>query len=161
MLKLTVAVLALVLAGTASAGWRSLRVDGSSEAGFAESLAAFKEKLGPVRAVVFEAALQDIWAQGAKIADAAQREYTPNEYFRQVDGLGYNEVVTYTDPTGDTAQTRYKAAKQAAYANRVAALTDPRNNPRQAARNASNTLGWQPEPSNCFTCEQTRGSPMR
>ena len=33
MLKLTVAVLAVALAGTASAaGWRSLRVDGSSEA---------------------------------------------------------------------------------------------------------------------------------
>ena len=43
MLKLTVAVLAVALAGTASAaGWRSLRIDGSSDASFTTSLAAFQ-----------------------------------------------------------------------------------------------------------------------
>ncbi len=42
MLKLTVAVLAVVLAGTASAErWRDLRVDASSEDAFAKSLEAF------------------------------------------------------------------------------------------------------------------------
>ena len=45
MLKLTVAVLAVALAGTASAaGWRSLRVDASSEAAFEQSLAVFKDE---------------------------------------------------------------------------------------------------------------------
>ena len=111
MLKLTVAVLAIVLAGTASAtGWRSLRVDGSSEAAFAESLAAFKKKLSPARRHVFGEALKDIWVQGTKDAEVEQREYTASEYYRQVDGLGYEEVVTFTDPTGDTAQMRYRAA---------------------------------------------------
>ena len=44
MLKLTVAVLATVLAGTAgAAGWRGLRVDGSSEA-FTQAIAAFKTR---------------------------------------------------------------------------------------------------------------------
>lgn len=111
MLKLTVAVLAVGLAGTASAaGWRSLRVDGSSEASFAESVAAFQQKLSPARRLVFDLALQDIWIQGTKGAEADQREYTATEYFRQLDGLGYQEVVTFTDQTGDTAQMRYRAA---------------------------------------------------
>ena len=119
MLKLAVVVLAVALAGTASAeGWRSLRIDGSSEAAFAESLAAFKEKLPRVRAHVFEAALQDIWVQGATIADADQREYTAGDYFRQVDGLGYKEVVTFMDPTGDTAKMRFKAVYANLYGNR-------------------------------------------
>ena len=111
MLKLTVAVLAVALAGSASAaGWRSLRVDGSSDASFAESVAAFKEKLPLARRYAFELALQDIWVQGARDAEAAQREYTTSDYFRRLDGLGYSEVVTLLDPTGDTEQARRKVA---------------------------------------------------
>jgi len=108
MLKLTMAVLAIALAGTASAGWRSLRVDGSSEATFKESVAAIQEKLPEVRRHLFAAALQDIWVERSKAAAAEQREYTESEYFRQLDGLGYQEVVRFTDPTGDTADTRFR-----------------------------------------------------
>src|SRR5688572_5651228 len=55
MLKMMFAVLALALAGTASAaGWRSLRVDGSSEEAFAQSLEVFKDKLSPARAYAYE-----------------------------------------------------------------------------------------------------------
>ena len=76
MLKITVAVLAIALAGTASAaGWRSLRIDGSSEASFAESVDAFKDKLSLSRRYAFAWALQDIWVKGVKDAEAAQREY--------------------------------------------------------------------------------------
>jgi len=111
MLKLTVAVLAVALAGTASAaGWRSLRVDASSEASFTESMAAFQEKLSPARNYVFLRALQDIWVQGTKSAEAEQGEYTDSDYLRQLDGLGYDAVVKLTDPTGDTAQTRLREA---------------------------------------------------
>ena len=61
MLKITVAVLAVALAGTASAGgWRDLRIDGSSEASFAESMEAFKEKLPRDRLYVFVLAMQEI-----------------------------------------------------------------------------------------------------
>ena len=110
MLKLTVAVLAVALAGTASAGgWRSLRVDGSSQAGFAKSVEEFREALSPGRRYTFDRALQDILVQGTKSAAAEQRKYTATEYFRQLDGLGYEEVVTFTDPTGETAR-RYRAA---------------------------------------------------
>ena len=109
MLKLTVVVLAFALAGTAAAaGWRDLRIDGSSEAGFAESMEAFKEKLPRARRYVFVLAMQDIWVQGVEAAKATDREYTAIEYFRQTNGLGYDEVVTLLDPTGQTARARYR-----------------------------------------------------
>lgn len=114
MLKLTVAVLAVALATSASAtGWRSLRVDGSSEQAFEKSLEAFQEKLSPARQHVFGEALKDIYAQGTQAAAAAQREYSTDEYYRQIDGLRYKEVVELTDPTGDTAKDRYRAASLA------------------------------------------------
>ena len=113
MLKITVAVLAVALAGTASAGgWRNLRIDGSSEAAFAESMEAFKEKLPRAQRYVFVLAMQDIWVQGVEAAKATDREYTGMEYFRQTNGLGYDEVVTLLDPTGQTARARYREASR-------------------------------------------------
>ena len=112
MQRLTVLVLAVALAGTASAaGWRDLRVDGSSEQAFAQSLEAFNDKLSPAHRYVFGEALKDIWVQGERAAQAEQREYTADEYYRLLDGLSYEDVVTYTDPTGDTAKTRLQQAK--------------------------------------------------
>jgi hypothetical protein len=110
MLKPMVVVLAVALASTASAaGWRSLRVDASSEAAFEQSLAEFKDKLSPARRYVFGKALKDIWLKGSQSATAEQREYTDADYYRQLDGLSYEEVVTLVDPTGETAR-RYRAA---------------------------------------------------
>jgi hypothetical protein len=135
MLKLTVAVVAVALAGTASAaGWRSLRIDASSEASFSESVAAFQEKLSPVRRYVFASALQDIWLQGTTEASAAAREFTAADYFAQLDGLGYDEVVTLTDPTGDTAARRYRQGRDVAYT----ALSKPQP--------AFGSAGWQTLP---------------
>ena len=109
MLKLTVAVLAVVLAGTASgAEWRSLRIDASSEASFQESIAAFQAKLTPSRRIAFTRSLQDIWLHGEQAAEAQEREYTDADYLRQIHGLGYEEVVTLTDPTGKK-ERRYRA----------------------------------------------------
>src|SRR4029077_13194043 len=111
MLKLTIAVLAFALAGTASAdNWRKLRVDASSEAAFEKSLAVFKDELSPDRRYVFGEALKDIWIKGATEAEVAQREYTADDYYRQVDGLSYEEIVTLTDPTGATARARKNQA---------------------------------------------------
>jgi hypothetical protein len=111
MLKQAVAVLAIALAGTAgAAGWKSLRVDGSSEESFAKSVAVFNEKLSPARRYVFGQALMDIWLAGTKDAAANQGQYTAADYYRQLDGLSYGEVVTFTDPTGDTAERRYREA---------------------------------------------------
>jgi hypothetical protein len=109
MLKLTITVLAVALAGTASAGWRSLRVDASSEAAFEQSLAEFKDKLSPARRYVFGESLKDIWRAGSSAAATEQREYTEADYYRQLHGLSYNEVVKFVDPTGETAW-RHRAA---------------------------------------------------
>jgi hypothetical protein len=111
MLKLTVAVLAVALAGTAgAAGWKSLKVDGSSEDAFAQSLAVFKKKMPLARRQVFGQALKDIWVQGTKAAEAEQREYTAADYYGQLDGMGYEQVVNFTDPTGKTARQRWRVA---------------------------------------------------
>jgi hypothetical protein len=113
MQKLTVVVLAVVFAGTASAeGWRSLRLDASSETALKESVALFRDKLSPRREYVFDEALKDIWNEVAKAAESEQREYTADEFYRQLDGLRYEEVVTLTDPTGDTAKKRYRNAPE-------------------------------------------------
>lgn len=112
-MKLLVAVLAIGLGGIAGAAeWKDLRVDGSSEEAFAKSLNAFSEQLSPERRHVFGAALMDIWLKGTRDAEASQSEYTVADYHRQLDGLSYEEVVTLTDPTGDTAKRNYQEAKR-------------------------------------------------
>jgi hypothetical protein len=109
MLKLTVAIVALVLAGTASAaGWRSLRIDASSEASFAKSVEEFRDKLTPSRRVAFVRSLQDIRIHGSQLAVEGQREYTDADFLRQIHGLGYEQIVTLTDPTGKK-EGRYRA----------------------------------------------------
>jgi hypothetical protein len=56
MLRTAVFILAVVFASSATAaGWRDLRIDASSEAAFAKSLDAFKEKLSSARVSVFGA----------------------------------------------------------------------------------------------------------
>lgn len=49
--------------------------------------------------------------QSATAAVADQREYTAGEYYKLLDRLRYEEVVNYTDPAGDTAKQRYRAAR--------------------------------------------------
>ena len=135
MLKFTIAVLAVALAGTASAaGWRSLRVDGSSEEGFTKSLAAFKEELPAARYVVLLMALQDVWAEGTKGSEAGQGEYTEVDYLRQLDGLTYKGVVRFTDPSGDTAQQRLRAAALQQRAATYARVNPPKSWANQPAR---------------------------
>jgi hypothetical protein len=112
MLKLA-GVVTLALAAVANAaGWSSLRIDASSETAFQQSLAVFQEKLPPSRRQVFGHALLDIWRQGKSNAEADQREYTAADYQRQLHGLSYDEVVTFTDPTGATAKARQRDAQR-------------------------------------------------
>jgi hypothetical protein len=113
MLKVTVAVLAVALASTASAGgWRSLRLDATSEAAFEQSVALFQDKLSPSRRHAFARALQDIWTEGVLQASGV---YTRADYFARLNGLAYEEVVTLLDPTGEKAH-QYRAEY---YATRV------------------------------------------
>jgi hypothetical protein len=111
MHKLTIAVLAVTFAGTASAaGWRSMQIDGSGEEGFAKSVAELREELPPARRYVFVRALQDIWVAESTDAEAKQQEYTAEEYLAQLDGLRYKDVVKLADPSGDTTRQRYRDA---------------------------------------------------
>ena len=104
MLKVMYAVLAVALAGTASAaGWRKLQIDASSEAAFNQSVATFQKKLSPSRRAAFAGSLRDIEEEGKTRATAEQRDYTRAEYLEQLHGLGYEEVVTLVDPTGKRA----------------------------------------------------------
>ena len=104
MLKVTFAVLAVALASPASAaGWRKLQIDASSEAAFNESVATFQEKLTPSRRVAFTKSLEDIKREGTQRAAAEQREYTTADYLEELHGLGYEEIVKLTDPTGGKA----------------------------------------------------------
>ena len=120
-LKLTVTALAIALAGTASAGWRSMRVEAADLASFEESVAGFEEELSTARHYVFMLALRDIWAQGLQRASAEQREYSEAEYFRQIDGLTYDEIVTLADPTGKVTKERYRTGVAKTVANRGSA----------------------------------------
>lgn len=144
MLKLTVTLLAVVLAGTASAGgWRSLRIDGSSEASFAKSVDAFTEELSPARRYVFLRALQDVWAQGTADAAADERDYTASDYIQQLDGLRYTEVVKIVDPTGATAQRRYV---EAYYANRrPVSPMGPATAMQASGQGRPGPIGWSGE----------------
>lgn len=120
MLKLTVAVLAIALAGSASAvDSASLRVDASSNAAFERSLVAFKDALSPEQREAFGEALTDIWFGTERRKD----------YYRQIHGLSYEEVVNFT--TGETAELRRQKAER----RRQAAAAPPRSAaaPRSAA----------------------------
>jgi hypothetical protein len=110
MLKVMYVLLAVALAGTASAaGWRKLQIDASSEGAFKQSVATFQRKLSPSRRAAFAASLRDIEEEGKTRARAEQRDYTRAEYLEQLHGLGYEEVVTLVDPTGKRAGY-YRAA---------------------------------------------------
>lgn len=136
MLKLMVGVLAFALAGSAgAAGWRSMRIDASSEDAFNASVTALKDKLPRVRKHVFEQSLKDIWVEGMKAAQAEDRDYTVGDYLREIDGLGYKEVVEFTDPTGDTADRYWDQAYTALYGARY-------QRPASAAPRGS----WYPDP---------------
>lgn len=117
-LKLAAAALAVAFAGTASAGWRTMRVEAADVASFEESVAAFEEELSTARHYVFMLALQDIWAQGLQRASAEQREYTEAEYLQQLDGQTYDEILTLADPTGEVTKERYRTGVSKTLANR-------------------------------------------
>jgi hypothetical protein len=83
---------------------RSLRIDASSKRAFERSLGAFKDELSPERRQAFGDALTDIWLAGEQAAEGQGRKYRTKDYYRQIDGLGYDEVVSQA--TGEAAKQR-------------------------------------------------------
>jgi hypothetical protein len=73
-------------------------------------MTAFKDELPPAREYCSAKRWKTFGTKGAKAAEAEQREYTADEFYRQFDGLQYDEIVNYTDPTGRTAKVRYGTA---------------------------------------------------
>jgi hypothetical protein len=136
MLKVTIAVLAIALAGTASAGWRSMRLEANDMASFTSSVAAFEKELSTARQYVFMLALQDIWAEGLQSAGDQPREFTETEYLRRLHGLTYDEVVMLADPTGEKTKERYRRG--------VEAMLADRGPPGMVARSASNSNNATP-----------------
>jgi hypothetical protein len=149
MLKLTFAVLAIAIAGSASAGWRELRVDASSEAAFEQSLAVFKDQLSPEQRQAFGEALEDIWIAGTQAADGKRGKYRAADYYRQIDGLSYEEVVAFT--TGESAKLRAQAA---AAPPRAAAAA------RRAAPPAYSRSPWEGVPPPPPTWQPRGGTPL-
>ncbi|HVJ30277.1 MAG TPA: hypothetical protein VNA66_08230, partial [Gammaproteobacteria bacterium] len=107
MLKLTVAVLAVAIVGSASAeGWR---LDAGSQRAFKRSLEAAKDELSPAAVQMLGGALKHIWTEGTRAAEAAHQRYSNKDYIRQLDGLGYEEVVHLTPETYAAARAQVLA----------------------------------------------------
>jgi hypothetical protein len=117
MLRVALAVLAVSVASSASAGWRDLRIDASSEAAFTESVALLQEKLSRPRAGFLTLALHDLWVTGTERAQSDDRVFNAEEYFRQLDGLGYEGVLALADPTGVKQRNQYRAMYRVAVEN--------------------------------------------
>ena len=111
MLNLTIAVLAVALVGGASADeWR---LDAGSHRAFKRSLEAAKDELSPENIQMLGGALKHIWNEGTKAAEAQQVRrggqalhidgYSDKEFFRQIDGLNFDEIVHFTDATYEAA----------------------------------------------------------
>jgi hypothetical protein len=107
MLRLTIAVLAVALVGSASA--EEWRLDAGSHKAFKRSLEAAKVELSPENIQMLGGALKHIWDEGTKAAEAEQRRYSDADYFRQLDGLSFEEVVHFTDATYEAA-LKYNSA---------------------------------------------------
>jgi hypothetical protein len=117
VLRVVLALLAVSVAGSASAGWRDLRIDASSEAAFTESVAMLQEKLSRTRAGFLTLALHDLWVTGTERAESDGRVFTAEDYLRRLDGLGYEEVLALADPTGVKQRNQYRSMYRTAVEN--------------------------------------------
>ena len=144
MLKLSVALLAVALVGSASAeGWR---LDAGSHRAFKRSLELAKDELSPENIQMLGGALKYIWNEGTKAAEADQRRYSDEDYFRQIDGLSFEEVVHFTDATYEAA-LKYNSAFDDVLV--FEALAKPRSSsaPSPRYRHPDNTIQprWSPD----------------
>jgi hypothetical protein len=105
MSKHTAIIVSAVLAlgastGIASAGgWRALHIDGTSQAAFEKSVAAFQQTLPMNKRLQFEVTLRQIWQDLAFKAGAeASVDQVAPTYFAKLDGLGYKEVIRVGGP---------------------------------------------------------------
>lgn len=150
MSKPTIILSAIALAGCAStSGWRALQIDGSNRASFDESVAVIQQELPSARGQRFALALQDIWITGSITAADDAGGYTQTDYFEQLDGLGYKEVMSLADSTGLLGGGHRREVRRA-----------PRNDRVGWGRSdmsAGNTHGWGTQDTDPFDPPQPTG----
>ena len=104
MSKPAMAILMTLLAGCASMGqWRTLQIDGSSQASFDQSISQLNDELTYSRSRMFGIALVDIASTAAQAAGQAEDgspAYTDEDYRRDLDGLTYDGVIELADQSG-------------------------------------------------------------
>jgi hypothetical protein len=92
----------MALAGCASThDSRVLRIDGTSQATFGESVVAIHDRLGPNRRLRFETALAQVAITAARGGETAAVTLA------RLDGLSYEEIIRLAGPE---AKQRYLAA---------------------------------------------------
>lgn len=115
MTKPALLLFAALLTGCAStSGWRALSIDGSTQATFEESVASLQQALPQSRRQRLNFALADIWVAGT--IDSAldgSGEYEPEEYFAQLDGLGYRDVIDLATARGSFLSERSASTRGA------------------------------------------------
>lgn len=111
MSKLTLVIAAIVLAGCARTGaWSDLQIDGRSQSSIDRSVLLIQQELPAFRRERFDMVLADLWITGTLRAEAEGTEYTEDDYFAQLDGLRYEDVL---DLAGPQTTPRYWAVVQA------------------------------------------------
>jgi len=105
MPKLAFLIVGLALAGCASTSeWRALRLDGASKSTFEESAAVFRQELPQGRRLYFDVAITDLWTTAALKAqldlqtESNALEAASRNFLAQIDGLGYDEIVSLAGP---------------------------------------------------------------
>lgn len=134
MRQLTILIAAMALTGCASTSeWRTLRIDGSSEASLRESLTRLEQELPRAyHRRMLEIALADIWSTSAQRAgetdDGEGAAYTKEDYRAELHGLTYESVVALANQTGRSVSSLYYSRHQPSIAqpeSRYGALPGP------------------------------------
>jgi hypothetical protein len=116
MAKVMPLLTVLVLAGCASMGeWRELRIDGSNESAFDESISRLDAELPYSHRLMFQLALTDIMGTEAQSSRQTSNDgaeaYTKEEYRRQLDGLTYEGVIALADRTGPSIRSVHYSSR--------------------------------------------------
>ena len=111
MRKIVFSIVVMALGGCASTGgWRTLRIDGSSQSSIDRSISLIQQELPAFRREGFDMVLADLWITGTLNAEAEGAEYLENDYFALLDGLRYEDVLNLAGPE---TTPRYWAVVQA------------------------------------------------
>ena len=125
MYRLTLALTGIILVGCATKGdWRDLRIDGSSETTFFESLSRIEQELPRREREPFALALVDIaQSEGQAVIESDQgvqetETYTIEHYREALDGLDFDSVIAFADEQGEPITSLYRSYRRTLVRNR-------------------------------------------